>query len=561
VSNLWYVAYGSNTSARYFRSRFDGVDDAHRIWSSERWVWLSRELYFAGRSQTWAGSAVAFVSLWESTARTLGRAFLIEQDALDSVLTAEHLRIPQAWTFDALELPIGGWCPLPTRAKYNAVLRIADIDDFPAFTITTARSFEGGRPSAEYLGMCKEGLAEANLIEVDAYLEAAIERSSGRMVPSLVPPRPSAPYAWQKTLRATKKSTGYPTVQLDAEDSWLDIEGPVPGLVDAGDARTPVWFLPPRGDGEVGASPPVFRGLGKATGQTSCSLLVPYATRLRRLPARTGDIEIADSIQVAEKTASQLGEWCLLVSPSLSGPVRVSPRERMRADVARLGYAARELWEFDEDHGVASLVPIGSVPALGRMKHVRLFRWLSSEAMRLPEMCLGAPHVPLRATEGVIGDEGHAVVRIDATALDFLGVRPGDEVIVSWARRETRARVLLQTPELRTRMRDQLAERTGRQSRLSTRAKTGGDAPILWHLQAWLSPSVREALVIPPDTVVRIRRSIRHAFLSHLLALELPVGGLTLAVLAIPDTPLWAKITVPIVALVLALVPLRVART
>jgi hypothetical protein len=149
---------------------------------------------------------------------------------------------------------------------------------------------------------------------------------------------------------------------------------------------------------------------------------------------------------------------------------------------------------------------------------------------------------------------------VDATALDFLGVRAGDEVIVSWGDRETTARALLQTPDLRARMRDQLAQATGRQSRLSTRAKDESEK-ILWHLQAWMSPAVRDALVIPPDTVVRLRRSVPDALLKHLLALELPVGGLTIAVLAIPGVPWPVQVVVPIVALVLALLPLRLPRT
>lgn len=175
------------------------------------------------------------------------------------------------------------------------------------------------------------------------------------------------------------------------------------------------------------------------------------------------------------------------------------------------------------------------------------------------EGLLGAPAVPLRATEGVVGDEGRAVIRVDSTALDFFGVRPGEEVVVSWADEETTARALLQTSELRDRMRDQLAQRTGRQSRLSTRARIETET-LLWHLQAWLSPAVRDALVIPPDTVVRVRRNILHAIRRHLLALVVPVGGLTIAVLAIPGVPLALQIIVPLAALLLAFLPVRLPR-
>src|SRR5438067_8723856 len=108
-------------------------------------------------------------------------------------------------------------------------------------------------------------------------------------------------------------------------------------------------------------------------------------------------------------------------------------------------------------------------------------------------------------------------------------------------------------------MREQLAQATGRPSRLSTRARTDADK-ILWHLQAWVSPAVRDALVIPPDTIVRLRRSIYHVIVRNLLALELPVVGLIIALLAVPGIPRPVQVAVPVVALILAFLPLRLRR-
>lgn len=557
MSELWYVAYGSNTSTAYFAERL-GHETSR--WRRDVWVWLPYELYFGGSSQTWDGSPVAFISLTRSDdERTLGRAYLMARSALDSVLEAEHLRIATTWDFDVLQLPAGGWCPIPTRAKYNAVMRLDDIEQTPAFTITSARWFTGGTPNADYLSVCRDGLAASGLPDVDGYLDTAVDRSL-RRTRAKTPPRPSAPYSWRKELAPTKTSTGYPTVQLGEEDRWLQADGPVPGHVEHDGRLTRVWFLPPTDGAECGASVPVFRALGVPANRTHlCRLVVDYPVQLRRLPARSDDVEIADAIQVSRATASTLRDWCLLTSPSLSGPVRLSPRAATAADAARVGYATRELWEFDSDHGTVYLMPLPPDNP-GRSLRSRLARYVDDLLSRGARKLLGAPEVPLRATEGVVGDEGHAVVRIDPTALDFLGVSAGDEIIVSWADRQTRARALLQTDELRRRMRDQLAQTTGRQSRLSTRARMEENANILWHLQAWLSPRVRDSLTIPPDTVVRVRRSVRHALLRYLIVLELPVGGLIVAVLAIPGVPLWAKILVPVSALLVALIPLRVSR-
>jgi hypothetical protein len=557
VNRLWYIAYGSNTSSAYFASRFDDPPD--RIWEGETWTWFPHELYFAGTSQTWNGSPVAFVSLERSEhAQTLGRAFLIDREKFGTVLAAEHLRIPHEWDYDMLELEIGAWCPLPTRAKYNAVIRLPDISSVPAFAITTARVFDRGRPSDAYLTMCRTGLAAApDLTDVDAYLAAAIDRSVSAEAPTVVPPRPGAPLAWRRPL-APLASTGYPTVQLGSEESWLAADGPVPAQVEVGSRRTDVWLLPPSDEHPPGASPQVFRGVGVQEPfpeRLECRIIAGYPVYLRRSPGISEDIEIADRIQVTPETAGRVGGWALLVTPSLSGPVSLSPREHVPSDSARVSYAARELWELDAASGFISLLPLDTRSARPESVSRRLRRRLRS----VLEVLLGAPAVVLRATEAVVGDEGRAVVRVDASALDFVGVRPGEEVIVSWGGRETIARALLQTADLRDRMRDQLAQATGRQSRLATRAKNDNEK-ILWHLQAWTSPAVRDALVIPPDTVVRVRRSISNAVLRHLLALELPVGGLVIAVVAIPGIPWPFQVLIPLVALVVAFLPLRLSR-
>lgn len=562
MDRLWYVAYGSNTSLEYFASRFDAERDAEPVWNDESWVELPYALYFASSSQTWNGSAVAFVSLDRSeAARTVGRAFLIDRDSFDDVLAAEHLGIAHTWDFDVGELRVGAWCPVPTRAKYNAVLRLADVGGAPAFAITTARAFDRARPSDDYLSRCREGLASApGLEDVDRYLGEAIERSLAGDASS-VPPAPGAPFRWKRTL-AELGSTGYPTVHLGPDDAWLAADGPLSGIVEADGRRAPAWFLPPQQGQDAGASPQVFRSLGIESVPPegiSCRLAVGYPVRLQRVPARSDDVEIADRVQVAPETARRLGPWALLASPTLSGPVSLSPRPHVPADCARVSYATRELWEFDSPSGHVSLLPLAAVQHRDRSGSGRFAKGVRRRISRVLEGLLGAPAVPLRATEGVVGDEGRAVIRVDSTALDFFGVRPGEEVVVSWADEETTARALLQTSELRDRMRDQLAQRTGRQSRLSTRARIETET-LLWHLQAWLSPAVRDALVIPPDTVVRVRRNILHAIRRHLLALVVPVGGLTIAVLAIPGVPLALQIIVPLAALLLAFLPVRLPR-
>jgi hypothetical protein len=554
AEQLWYVAYGSNTSISYFASRFKSVHPDDPVpWTEAAWTWVPYDLYFAGSSRTWDGSAVAFLALAESPgSRSLGRAYLVDRNRFDEILDAEHLSIPLEWDYEIEELPIGTWCPLPTPAKYNAVLRVRDIEGRPAFAITTARNFEYGRPSEAYLDTCRQGLSEAELlVDVDDYLSAAVERSPAGRENLAAPPRPGAPLAWRRSLELLP-STGYPTVHLGTRESWITAEGPFPGTVEVGGRRAPVWLFPPREGQAEGASPQVFRALDMPQSEPlPARVTADYPIRLRRLPGISEDIEIADHVQVAGDNARRFGEWALLLAPSLSGPVRLSPREHVPLDAVRIPYATRELWELEGDRGDISLVPLPRVRPSGMSA-------LRGVSRRLAELLLGAPAVPLRATESVVGDEGRAVVRVDATALDFLGVNAGDQVIVSWAGRETIARALLQTEDLRRRMRVQLAQATGRQSRLATRATSAG-GEMLWHLQVWVSPAVRDVLVIPPDTVVRLRRSVFHLMLRNLFALQIPVAGLLIAALAV-DVHWVVWVLVPLLAVILAFVPLRLAR-
>jgi hypothetical protein len=65
------------------------------------------------------------------------------------------------------------------RGKYNALLRLPDIDGRPAFTLTSSTVREPGEPSSRYLSTIRRGLLGADLdLDVDTYLDAAIERSA-----------------------------------------------------------------------------------------------------------------------------------------------------------------------------------------------------------------------------------------------------------------------------------------------------------------------------------------------------------------------------------------------
>ena len=310
-------------------------------------------------------------------------------------------------------------------------------------------------------------------------------------------------------------------------------------------------------------------------------------------------INIANRVQVTQADKANLGDMALLIAPGLSGPVRVEENLRVHPGTVRLFYATRVLWglekdmqlDLDEEQGTKDksepadkgndsqavwLQPLG--PDMARKSPERRGAEAGRFARGILEFCIGAPAVPLRATEALVGDEARAVARVDSTVLDFLGVQAGDRVIVSWGQREASVRVLLQTDGQRKQMLKQFSGPTGPKGKAKKEA-TGGTAEAgtmassprttrpadpdrtfpPWHLQVWLSPEIRRELGIPADTIVTIRRSVAHFAMKNLIALEIPVAGLIIAAFAIPQVlrSWWIIPVFLLVMLVLAFIPLR----
>lgn len=189
---IWYVAYGANTDISYFVTSSDDTGLPGPAYADHRWTSLPHQLYFASRSQKWQDSAVAFVSIERTSGcGALGRAYLIDLPRFKVILHAEHGGIPLKGPLpELISMEPGQWCELPTPAKYNAILQLNDIDGIPAYTITTARFFESGRPADPYLQVCRHGLQDhpffakreypdagtCRVPDIDAYLERAIVR-------------------------------------------------------------------------------------------------------------------------------------------------------------------------------------------------------------------------------------------------------------------------------------------------------------------------------------------------------------------------------------------------
>jgi hypothetical protein len=157
----WYVAYGSNMDLAKLETWIPDVTSR----SNDRWLQVPRSVYFAGESRTWGGP-VAFLSLREDGVRSYCRAVRITEQELATIFRRENgvgeLPVPLA----RLDLRPEEWRHVLVprqetwQGKYNALLRLQDIEGIPAYTLTTDRLLDVGRPTEAYLDAITKALAE-----------------------------------------------------------------------------------------------------------------------------------------------------------------------------------------------------------------------------------------------------------------------------------------------------------------------------------------------------------------------------------------------------------------
>jgi hypothetical protein len=165
--SVWYVAYGSNLRFERLMAYLEGalsgpygVHAGSRDASppgAVRTVRFDRDVYFAGVSKRWGGP-VAFLSLSPGPRRCYGRAYLLRWDQVVDIVSQENGE-SVALPIDALPLPMAH-VELPTRGKYNALLRLEDLDGTPAVALTTSLPLRRGIPTPEYAAVIEQGLEE-----------------------------------------------------------------------------------------------------------------------------------------------------------------------------------------------------------------------------------------------------------------------------------------------------------------------------------------------------------------------------------------------------------------
>jgi hypothetical protein len=163
---VWYVAYGSNTSAARFGCYIGGgrPPGARRTYLGCRdpspprrdsAIHLAGGLTFAGQSRVWGGG-IAFYDP-HADGELAARAYLLSFGQLSDVVAQETRRPVGS------DLVLDGGVERRWRVSsyvYETLLHVGDRDGLPMFTITSLQDLEPTPPSAPYLRTMLEGLEE-----------------------------------------------------------------------------------------------------------------------------------------------------------------------------------------------------------------------------------------------------------------------------------------------------------------------------------------------------------------------------------------------------------------
>lgn len=179
MSDLWYVAYGSNLSRPRFQRYLDAGPDRTPP-TDARVVTLPHRLFFATESRVWTGGCAFLDPRTDPAVETHGRAWLITAEQFRSVLAQEN-------GLTTVDVPDDVWRLQPGQPltvldrKYGLALGIASPDDRVALTFTTPASPlpDPNPPSAAYVDTIVAGLGDATGHALDdatarAYVTSAV---------------------------------------------------------------------------------------------------------------------------------------------------------------------------------------------------------------------------------------------------------------------------------------------------------------------------------------------------------------------------------------------------
>lgn len=317
------------------------------------------------------------------------------------------------------------------------------------------------------------------------------------------------------------------------------------------------WDVPAHTGHHLWLSRRAREALGAGTeAANDVKLVIPARAWLEYGSARIDDLPRGTEVDVADEVLRELGDrdgQALLVTSGLCMPVRLRGRD-VDPQQIRLSMLARSLLRLRHPPGgrsgageagapppekkvlLCALPPEPSAPAGARpMVHGarRAVRFIMFGVERALGPVLGAPCFAFRTTEALVADDVHSVVRLPAASFPLIGIRPGDQVVLTWARRAVVAIALEQVP-----LSESAVEELQRQQMVDLRApRRPRDED---HITIEVAASIRHVLGISRETVLQVHRRVWPQVAVRVNALLLPAGGLLLAAAAIQGfKPLW----------------------
>lgn len=316
-------------------------------------------------------------------------------------------------------------------------------------------------------------------------------------------------------------------------------------------------------------------GIGDS-GSVIVKALIPETVELSAAVALVDDLPKSYEVDVNgtnKRRLARRNKWALLSYDEVPMPVQLRERN-IGKDKIRISFPTRALIYPASDLTGEKLsveklwlseVVEDRLPFLARLRirHpyvgsggliIAIVRRVTHHIGQLFESALRpillAPIVVTRTTEALIGEDTYQVVRINAQIFPLLGIKPGDQVIVSWASRQIVATALefLETP----------ANPVTTSLQRTDLHHTGTRPAIAPHLAIGITAPMRAALGIPRHTVVNVRRRLTPLILSRINELTIPVGGVLVAALALPGViPRWGIPISIVVVIALALISAR----
>jgi len=291
-------------------------------------------------------------------------------------------------------------------------------------------------------------------------------------------------------------------------------------------------------------------------GPVEVTVTVPKTVRLNVAPALIHDLPRGDEVQLPDAIARLLVNgcgWGLLVHEGCSVPVRLRTRPMSQQRV-RLSMLTRTLLSTPDAQPIQNvqLSALLHTPWPVFYAPVRRLRGLVNRLFELLlRPLLGSTRVVLRTTQALVGDDSEQVARLHTGVFPLLGIKPGDHIIVTWAKRQAFA-IALETEDI-TEQQSQ-ALRTLQMVNLFVH---GDNKIAIDHLAIGLSATLRAELGIPPRTAVMVRRRLGTVFVGQLNQLVLPVCGLAIAATKFSNIPRVAWVLGFVLVLFVGMFPAR----